>query len=161
DLSLRLLEMGLERLAQLRVRRRLRQFRQRLRQLFLRVVRVAQFVNECIVERPYFGHGRGLLLVIQCEPRQTRGGSVSLAKCRCFAIAATKSSVTDTASEATRTPGSACPFGNVGSIPHAWSNSALSPSAGIDLQCRYWSLMNSRVRPSARSALTASAPLDN
>ncbi len=58
DLALRLLEVAFERLAQLRVRGRLRQFRQRLGQLFLGVIRVAQFVDECVVERACFSHGR-------------------------------------------------------------------------------------------------------
>ena len=61
-------EMRLERLAQLRVRRGLSQFRQGFRQLFLRVIRVAEFVNECIVKSGCFGHRRVLLLVVVSAP---------------------------------------------------------------------------------------------
>jgi len=59
--ALRFSEMHLEGRAQLGVRGRLRQLRERLRQLFLGVVGVAQFVDECVMERSCFGHGRVLL----------------------------------------------------------------------------------------------------
>jgi hypothetical protein len=56
NLTLGLLEMALERLTQLGVGRRFRQLGQRLRQLLLGVVRVPQFVNECVMERACFSH---------------------------------------------------------------------------------------------------------
>jgi hypothetical protein len=59
--ALRLLEVGLERLAQLRPGGRPRQLRQCLGQLSLGVVRVAQFVDECLVERSCFSHGSASL----------------------------------------------------------------------------------------------------
>ena len=47
-----LFEVRFERLPQLGIRRRFRELRQRLRQLLFGVVRVAQFVEECVVESP-------------------------------------------------------------------------------------------------------------
>jgi hypothetical protein len=49
-MSLRLLEMRLERLAQIVVRSRLGHFRQRFGQLFLGVIQVSQFVNEHVLQ---------------------------------------------------------------------------------------------------------------
>ena len=86
----------------------------------------------------------------------TRGGSVSLAKCRCLAMAATKSS-SPRRFDAMMSPESGLTAGSRRSIPQAPS-SLPAPNARIGLQWRYWSLMNSSVRPSARSALMASSP---
>ena len=51
------------------------------------------------------------------------------------------------------TPVSGCPSSSVGLIPQASSKALLARAARIGLQWRYWSLMNSSVRPSARSAV--------
>ena len=61
DLSLRLFEMRLEGVSQLRRTRGLGQFRQRLCQLAFAVVGVAQFVDECVVQGSCFSHGHNLL----------------------------------------------------------------------------------------------------
>ena len=65
DVSARLLEMRLERRAQIRRRGRLRQLRQRLGQLFLGIVGVAQFVEKRIVQGSASAIGR--LLMFPCS----------------------------------------------------------------------------------------------
>ena len=45
-------------LPQLRRRRGFGEFRERLGELPFGVVRIAQFVDECVVERACFSHGR-------------------------------------------------------------------------------------------------------
>ena len=54
--------------------------------------------------------------------RQTRGGSVSRAKCRCLAMAAMNASPAGLASGAAITPGSGFPSGSVASMPQAASS---------------------------------------
>ena len=58
DLSQRLLEMRFERGPEFCIRRGFRQLWQGLRQLLFGVVRVAQFINESVMERSCFSHGR-------------------------------------------------------------------------------------------------------
>ena len=74
DLTARLLEMSLERRAQLGRGCRLRELRQRLYQLFLRVVGVTQFIHESIVQCSGLSHGssphvqqNGSVLVVWSE----------------------------------------------------------------------------------------------
>ena len=153
DLALRLLEVGLERRPQLRVRRGFRQLRQGLRQLLFAsyVSRNSSMNASWSVPASAMS---SLLVMVMCRRavHHTRGGSVSLAKCRCFAMAAMKSSVAVLASDVVITPGSGLPSGSAVSMPQAVSSCSPAPSARIGLQWRYWSLMNSSVRPSARSA---------
>src|SRR5687767_11607194 len=63
----------------------------------------------------------------------TRGGSVSLAKCRCLAMAAMKS-VAAPLAEAMTSPGSGWPSGNARSMPQTPSSCSPAPSARIGLQ---------------------------
>jgi len=72
-------------------------------------------------------------LVASAAHPYTRGGSVSLAKCRCLAMAATKSASALVSDEMT-SPGSGCPSGNAVSMPQAPSSCSPTPSARIGLQ---------------------------
>jgi hypothetical protein len=64
----------------------------------------------------------GILRDTRAAARQRRGGSVSLAKCRCLASAVMKFSTPVFTSGVTISPGSRPPSGRAVSIPHASSN---------------------------------------
>ena len=84
--------------------------RKRLESLLFRIVGIAEFVDERVVQGPGFSHVSSSPSVVKLLSTHTRGGSVSRSKWRCRASAAMNAPATASSPAlASKRPGSASP----------------------------------------------------